>query len=1474
MWTQQDEERLQHLNRIYGEPSSPQPQVEQQPTDDRGYFTGHLLPSAVHAVAKTFTNIGEGAMGLAELPVRMFDSEAGEQFDRERADRKRLINEALWKRAQSKGMLDTATDVILGDVAPEIAALMVPASAATKGAQLLTKATSANQLGTAANFAINAVTGLASGAQHGGEEAATQAGEFGIGGLATTLAGNKFGTLGRIIGGGLGNAAIATGGQMLRGNDLSSDESKLAIATQGLLPAGIEATRGIARRFGKMKTVDTSAPPPEPLALRDREPLGLPGRSQDFEMVGGVRDVTPDVIYQPNTGGNQGYRLGNRPEPLGLPETGAMRLQREPVTPVEAPWAPEPMSPPNLRLEGYRHIEPEIPVREPLSMRSQAAIPDEVEAPVILPPVEPPPVRSLQPVEPPVADIANIKAATPIVPQAIVPRYKLGASPQTYSLVEKLESTPREIELGEQYVKVKNERTGEVQTVLESELQPVGLRKFGKGQSGAIDQAAIQYGGGAIGGAIAGGLAADEDNRLQGATLGALAGLGIVGGARNLGALKAPIATAKKFASEAEEAATRNLKGKETKTGTVMRWLQKNVFTDDDILTHKEQAAGLTEIERKKVMEPFAKAVNNLRTLTPKQKDALVDYTAKKISKADLAAMGVKDDVIKFWDSTASADKTAKTWLSEASDDPAIKQMLANTDDYQTNAYRVDLDDKFKYDEANIQKVVDENMAKPEYKGLSRAEVEDDTRTYLASRLAKDAESKARGSNTRMAKSLYIPVKSLNESELGVLKKLENNPLLTSDENAKVTDILTNGITPEAKNFLKGLSQDPRINHLTMLKSLRDYLPKKDAMWIASALNKKIVPPEAFTMLDNLSKNPKLSSVERTRLNDLVNEARASHSRTFKTEEADAIESIAKRSITSEAHKDLLGLIRDPVERRILTTNKILNSMKQAVMLTKIKKESFSDGSAMSMQREDWSKALKAAEDAGDKVAIKKLTSDYVDVPTANREYGVISGAKIHRKIADALEIGAGHKGIDAGEGMLSMIASIPKVVHTRLSPAAWAHNAISSALQAHAMGVYNPIKAMRTYRNAIKDPAIAAEITRNGIAGGHAGTDMAKVANDIDMVLNPTGVQSAKQKAKAAWDWWNELYGKTDSVARVAGYIENKPRFIAKGKAKGLSGDKLDKFAEFETTKFVNKLSNNYGQVSKLTRRARNTPFVNPFLSYQTQNLKVVKNLAKDLLNGDSDDKKRAAIALTSMLIMPAVAVGGSAAMLSDDDKKEWEKVRNLSPNYMKARLQLPTGKNENGDITSINIQPWMPSGDIVAFARNLVNGDGESLLKSNPLFGIDRSPALNMASELITGRDAFTKKEFRTAGDYAHAVTKNLTPSFFPGNHLYNRVKAGLFTRNEEGELGVADPLTGRTESPATALAAAVGLSVSNQSSKRLFRQAKRDAEKEISDYRSDLKRVLRSNIAEEDKEEARQLFIKKREKVLRRLNAKIGS
>ena len=84
-----------------------------------------------------------------------------------------------------------------------------------------------------------------------------------------------------------------------------------------------------------------------------------------------------------------------------------------------------------------------------------------------------------KPSEPVNSGVVENQAAIPPVqkePSQPSQKFRIGNNPTLHTLVEKLPASKAEIENGEQPVSVKNEKTGEVQTVLESDLTPVNER--------------------------------------------------------------------------------------------------------------------------------------------------------------------------------------------------------------------------------------------------------------------------------------------------------------------------------------------------------------------------------------------------------------------------------------------------------------------------------------------------------------------------------------------------------------------------------------------------------------------------------------------------------------------------------------------------------------------------------------------------------------------------------------------------------------------------------------------------------------------------------------------------------------------------------------------------------------------------------------------------------------------------------------
>ncbi|MEE9316102.1 MAG: hypothetical protein V3U97_03230 [bacterium] len=75
-----------------------------------------------------------------------------------------------------------------------------------------------------------------------------------------------------------------------------------------------------------------------------------------------------------------------------------------------------------------------------------------------------------------IAGVKPKKAAKKVDEALPVERVRIGSSPQAYEVVRELEASAEEVELGERFFEVRNEKTGDIQTVSFEEMKPIKKR--------------------------------------------------------------------------------------------------------------------------------------------------------------------------------------------------------------------------------------------------------------------------------------------------------------------------------------------------------------------------------------------------------------------------------------------------------------------------------------------------------------------------------------------------------------------------------------------------------------------------------------------------------------------------------------------------------------------------------------------------------------------------------------------------------------------------------------------------------------------------------------------------------------------------------------------------------------------------------------------------------------------------------------
>jgi len=267
----------------------------------------------------------------------------------------------------------------------------------------------------------------------------------------------------------------------------------------------------------------------------------------------------------------------------------------------------------------------------------------------------------------------------------------------------------------------------------------------------------------------------------------------------------------------------------------------------------------------------------------------------------------------------------------------------------------------------------------------------------------------------------------------------------------------------------------------------------------------------------------------------------------------------------------------------------------------------------------------------------------------------------------------------------------------------------------------------------------------------------------------------------------------------------------------------------------------------------------------------RIIKNLAEDILTDPMKAKYGFSQRIQAMGKLAALFGAGAVLkagieklLLSDDDKKELEGIIPLLPEYMKGKTMAGVGA-ENGTGRMVNLNPWLPAEDFTTMAKNILSGDLKAFAVNNPIVS-GRSPIISAAVEMATGRDPFTGKE--DSGPYerfVEPIQQSLTPPILPGGYTFKKLQQG-FTRNEQGGLGVTDA-QGRRETPGSALLSAAGVSVAQMNKGRLLQRQQRELQEQDTQAKTKMRRILRSDVNDAAKDEARAEYREERKRIFRK-------
>lgn len=364
------------------------------------------------------------------------------------------------------------------------------------------------------------------------------------------------------------------------------------------------------------------------------------------------------------------------------------------------------------------------------------------------------------------------------------------------------------------------------------------------------------------------------------------------------------------------------------------------------------------------------------------------------------------------------------------------------------------------------------------------------------------------------------------------------------------------------------------------------------------------------------------------------------------------------------------------------------------------------------------------------------------------------------------------------------------------------------------------------------------------------------------------TGALDAKLGAKLSTGLhkWEELWRMPDLIVRTSAFLKKERQLT---EAAGLS--KPTREITNAAIDHMNRYTMNYAAVSPFVRKARQLPFLNQYMSWTAETLRITKNLVEDVRQGN-DNAAYAGAVLTGLAAIPTSMAWLSEQTLSEKDRADWNKYKDMGAAYSRYNFRIVMGRLPNGDFRYLDFTPLVIHDQLMRMTKGIAAGDWEAVKASNPVMGWENTPALNIFAILTTQRDRFTGDKLYGTADVASAVWKEAAPTLAGGSEWDRLVRS--VTPNAEGGLGIIDQRTGRQSSLADVL-------VNYATSVRpytlrpaMYEQAAiHETQDRLRQQQRVMRRAMQTNRTQESKERARQDFIEARTEILKDFRRKLG-
>lgn len=567
-----------------------------------------------------------------------------------------------------------------------------------------------------------------------------------------------------------------------------------------------------------------------------------------------------------------------------------------------------------------------------------------------------------------------------------------------------------------------------------------------------------------------------------------------------------------------------------------------------------------------------------------------------------------------------------------------------------------------------------------------------------------------------------------------------------------------------------------------------------------------------------------------------------------------AILARSKDSMTPE-FIEMLGKYENPLERMGFTAMKLVNAARSGEFMNEVARGTKENGLKFAYSRAEWEAKIATLQHEAKynytpearAAAEAKLADVKTYVPNAHSlNQGKLSGLYVDLRMRDQLA------NYDSAYQMFSTplgrgfanATNLIKYGQVILSPLQFTRQVFQMPILGM-MSKTLPTDWLKSFKVLTsKDAESVATLQRLRTIGVMSGDPVGGMLHrDMKAMMDGTLDGFLHSRVGNALHTWEEIWRAPDQIVRMSSFMRKEAELLAQGMAPEL--------AEARAINHMNRYTMNYGAVPPIVMKGRQLPFINQYLSFSYEMLRITKNLSQDALKGDP----WAIGTLATLATAPFIIQQMSEQALSPADRAEWNRVKNLGPAYDRHGFKFVQGKLPNGDFRYLSFSPLVLHDPYLRTLRSVMAGDKEAAFAANPVFGWENTPLLNVASTFDTGRNRHSGDQLYTVADYADAVRKDIAPLLL-GTDL-DRIKDAL-TRNVDGTLGVMNLRTGRSNSIGDILQTYLS-SMRPYTLRPMFvqQQATLEARDRIRQQQITARRVFSSNASEEVKARARDNF-----------------